>query len=186
MEWVEELVSKLVSSLPGPEPTNRSFDRLAALSVINRSKRFRGSEMRGLREAFRGELNGYIAAGNRPSAGRTPTEEILHHHQRIDELTQLVELRSTEEELENLDRNHKLGYIKDDEYLHRHDQLNLRRNVLLDNIREEGMNPLVDVIEDEKAKSRMRKVADTIASYKDVLQALAEIAGAAGRKFITG
>jgi hypothetical protein len=32
----------------------------------------------------------------------------------------LIELRSTEQELESLDTEHKLGYIKDDAYLHRH------------------------------------------------------------------
>ena len=98
----------------------------------------------------------------------------------------LVELRSTEEDMSNLDRNHKLGYIKDEEYLHRYDQLNLRRNVLLEEVREEGTNPLVDALEDKKEKSRLRKLADSIVSYKDVLQALAEIAAAAGRKLATG
>ncbi|MDG7011336.1 MAG: hypothetical protein JRN57_04365 [Nitrososphaerota archaeon] len=79
MEWIDELVSKLLSSLPGPEPENRSLDRLAELSAPIGSKRFRGPELKELRGALQGELNGHIAAGSAPQVGRTPTAEILHH-----------------------------------------------------------------------------------------------------------
>ena len=98
----------------------------------------------------------------------------------------LVELRSTEEELENIERQHRLGYIKDDDYLHRHDQLNLRKNFLIDNIKEMSMTPLTDAITDDKSKSIIRKMADAITSYKDVINVLAEIAGSAARGFVGG
>jgi hypothetical protein len=98
----------------------------------------------------------------------------------------LIELRSTEEELENLERQQKLGYVKDEDYFHRHDQLNLRKNTLIDEIKEHSVGPLVDSIKDPKSKSRIRKIADGVVSYKDALKALAEIGGAAARGFLTG
>lgn len=109
-----------------------------------------------------------------------PKERILALKERM------TELRPTEEELEHLDRQQKLGYIKDDDYLHRHDQLNLRKNVLIERLKEESVTPFADAIKDGKSKSRIRKIADTIVSYKDVIRVLAEIAGAAARGFATG
>lgn len=98
----------------------------------------------------------------------------------------LVELRSTEDELENVERQHKLGYIKSEDYLLRHDQLNLRKNTLLEEIKEQNLIPIIETVKKTDSKSRLRKIADSVVSYKDAIKALAEMGGAFLKGLLTG
>jgi hypothetical protein len=79
-----------------------------------------------------------------------------------------------------------LGYIKSEDYLLGHDQFNLRKNTLLEEIRENNLIPIIETVEETESKSRLRKLADEIVSYKDAIKALAEIGGAFGKGVLTG
>ena len=96
----------------------------------------------------------------------------------------LIGLVSAEEEIEHLERQHRLGYIKDDDYLQRHDQLVLRRNTLLAEIRDDNLLPIVEEVKHGESKSKLRKIVDAIPSYKDAIKAIAEIAGAALKGYL--
>jgi hypothetical protein len=89
-------------------------------------------------------------------------------------------------ELQNVERQHKLGYVRTEDYLLRHDQLNLRKNTLLEEIKEQNLLPIIENVKEDQPRSKLRRAAESIASYKDAIKALAEIGGAFLKGFLTG
>ena len=92
MEWFEDLVSRLLSSLPASATADPILDRLAALAAIAGSKRFRRKELKDVKRVFHAELSQFVASGKRPRLAMKRTDEIRRHHVQIRDLSLLVML----------------------------------------------------------------------------------------------
>ena len=91
MDWIEDMVSDLLTCFPDARRQDLPLLRLSCLAKAVESKYFKKDRGRQLKDRFRTELNQYIAAGNIPAA-RNRTEEILHHHRRLLDLSLLTRL----------------------------------------------------------------------------------------------
>jgi hypothetical protein len=81
----------------------------------------------------------------------------------------MVELYSTIEELDNIERGHKLGYLPHETYLLRHDQLTFRKNLLVKEIRDEKIVKVVDKLDDPSQKPKFVRLKDAIISHQDAI-----------------
>ncbi|HEV2226018.1 MAG TPA: hypothetical protein VGR56_04340 [Nitrososphaerales archaeon] len=92
MERFEDLVSKLLSSLPASANADPVLDRLAALAAIADTKRFKRKELKDVKRVFHAELSQYIASGKRPLVVVKRTDEIRRHRMQIRDLSLLAML----------------------------------------------------------------------------------------------
>jgi hypothetical protein len=91
MDWIEDMVSDLLSLFPEARRDELPLLRLSCLAKAVDSGLFKRLKARQLKDAFRTELNQYIAAGGIP-ANRKRTEEIVYHHRRLNDLALLIRL----------------------------------------------------------------------------------------------
>jgi hypothetical protein len=88
---------------------------------------------------------------------------------------EIVQLQSTVEELDSMEKEHRLGYLPHETYLLRHDQLTYRKNRLIKEIRDRDFKEAINKIDDKSEKSRLSRVREAIASHEDVIGATIQL-----------
>ena len=90
MEWIEDMVSDMLSAVPDWTPADYSVLRLTVLAMAVDSKQFKKEKAKQLRDALRVGLNRHVAAGSIFPATGKHTDGILRHQRLIGDLALLV------------------------------------------------------------------------------------------------